>query len=150
MLVLTREFKKRLAATSTVAGAGAGADGVLVGVKVELFTTDIALDEDTLYGDLLIPTYPGYAPVTVTWAGIYERADGAFLVTGQLIPWKMTDATIPTTVMGYALVDGTSVLLATERFDQQEDLVSADDAIVFAPQVAFGADGDWGTAVRAA
>lgn len=110
--------------------------GSLVGVVANLFTNDVAVDEDTIAADLTAATYTGNGTEAVTFNAVSESDDGVLEVVGIAGEFRPTDAVIPEMVYGYWLVNGAGVFLGAGRFDDGPlPMESALDSIIITPRL---------------
>lgn len=137
MIVTTEKLDQDIADFSTLA-ATTGTDPKLKGAKCILFTNTPALTKDSVVGDLTQPTFPGYASAVVTWSVAKRDDAGNISVDSGLMKFQMSDATVPTIVKGYGIVDSAgTTLLAAETFDAPVDLTDALSICAFVIDLSF-------------
>lgn len=135
--------------TTAVTEAMPSSSGFLVNAKLILYTNAIGLARNTTVDQLEQPTYTGYEPQTITWTSGQSENDGSYSLVGNLIKFQMDDEDVPTTAVGYGITNssGTDLFLA-EEFDEEQLLVTVDDAVSLVPKVCIGIpDTDFGSAV---
>lgn len=135
-LILTDALKKDLLLDALASAVAGPHTGPLVGLLAILFTNDIPVTQDTELSELVQPAYAGYAPKAVTWGVPIKRTDDAWGVDSNLLTWQMGDSATTTDILGWGLITpgGSPVLMAVEKFDAVQGLVTADDALVFVGQ----------------
>ena len=141
MFVWTEYLQQELAVDACDHVASGDFDGVLHGAKVRLFTNNMVPSKDTLVGDLTVPTYSGYADVVASFGAPVRRDSGGIATQGAVCSFAMPDATVPTSVYGYAIIDASTPakLLGVEMFPGgRRDLADALDIISLVPEIAFG------------
>lgn len=147
MFIPTRLLYQQLLVDALSTVTAGDFSGVLVGCKIGLFlNVAFTPTEDTVIGDLNVPTYPGYALQLAVFGTPYHRQLGGFATNSARLIFKMNDATVPTLVYGYFVVDGATPakLLGVEVLAAPLALNSADDAAVIVGEIAAGGP-DWGT-----
>jgi len=96
---------------------------------------------DTAVGDIVAPTFSGYAPIDSGTPGVWDIDPSTGNIVFTLPPpaggfrWVTTDAdNLPQTIFGYAIFDeGPGLLLATALFDAPIVLTDANQLIVLPP-----------------
>jgi hypothetical protein len=144
MNVMTEAFFRGLVNDAKAHVSSGSRDSALYGAKLGLFTNALMLSSQMLLADLVIPTYPGYAAVAVTWSSVFRKQNRGYATQSQLAEFQMDDDTTPTTVVGAFVVaaDNTTLLWA-ELFDTPVQLVTADDAVVYTAEMECG-NNTWG------
>ena len=115
--------------------------GILKVAKAVLFTNNIIPTATTLYADLTLPTYAGYAAQVCTFGAAYRRNEGGFATNSLFLKWQMSDAVVPSIIYGVGITDGggTPKLLSCELFaDGPITLLDALDAFYTSTQIAIG------------
>lgn len=76
--------------------------GALLGLKVDLYQSNVAITPNTLLATLVaqIATFGGYAQGVVTWDLPSLDGTGAVVVVGNLTVWRPTDAVTPNNIFG--------------------------------------------------
>jgi len=92
--------------------------GVLLGLKVDLFSNDIIPNRDTDPADLDVATYAGYAQATATWTAASISDDGhPEIVSNQMI-FRPTGSSGSTVAYGlYCTTDPGGIVAFMARFD---------------------------------
>jgi hypothetical protein len=140
VFIFSRHFWLTVLGALTARPAAALAVGNMI-----LYTNTLVPGPDNVYGDLVQPTYPGYAPQAFTLTGPYTAGTGPLWLRLSGLLWQMSDATTPTTVQGAALVDSANNIIAVGNFSRPYNLVLATDALVVAGELLFGVSGQVGT-----
>lgn len=100
--------------------------GELHAVKMGLYTNVFTPDKATPLASFIQPTYPGYALQTVVWGPVSRNPNGQISSTSGILPFQMSDATVPTTVEGIIVTDTAgAVLILSAKFDTPQQLVDA-------------------------
>lgn len=113
-LIETQDAQLARATVDTIAG------GSLLGLKVDLFQTDVPVLPSTPLADYLaaIADFVGYAQKTVTWGTPSVSADGTVEVIGTMSAWRPTNAVTPNVIYGLFARDTTAAdLYYAARFD---------------------------------
>lgn len=121
-MVTTTEVWDDAALTALVAGANLLGSAARAG----LFTNTPTIGKDLTIGDLVEPTYAGYARKNlVMGAPFRDPARGIASLAGALT-WKMDDALVPTIVTGIFYTYGAGPdLLGVEMFNTPQALTDA-------------------------
>jgi len=117
---------------------GVGAAGLLDGAKVVLFVNTPALGPDTLYSDLTIATFTGYAASTaIVWVAPGDSSETQLpVVYGDAKTFTCSGDPLDNTVTGYAIVDKSvaPVLLAAALLATPE-VIGDGSFLVLLPRV---------------
>jgi hypothetical protein len=114
--VWTEHFSQQVLVNAEAPVVSPGLAGVLAGAKIELFTNAIGLTSRTVYADLTVPTYSGYAPKNATFGAPYRRQEGGIAVNSAYVTFSEASTITPTQVYGFMCTDGATppVLLFAE------------------------------------
>lgn len=130
--------------------AGQAKDLEVIGADfryVVLFQNDIEVTPNTVYGDLTLADFGGYAPQLITWGAVRKDECRSEMLAVPMV-FTATGTPLPQTIYGYAIIDsisgplpGTTVLRA-HRFECPKTLKHAGDSVVVQPgEVATGCCG---------
>jgi hypothetical protein len=115
--------------------AATGAKGPLNDAHVGLFTGQPSLDPGTVVGDLVEPTYAGYARQALdpaAWEPPSVQTDGSVATMNcGCIHFRMTDNLAPTSITGVFLADAAGPggnLLASGALDSPYALIATDQS----------------------
>jgi hypothetical protein len=126
-MLTTSEVFDEAALTALVAAATVlGAD-----LKAGLYTNSIAPSKVLTIGDMVEPTYAGYARQLVVMATPFRDPQNGIAALAAGLTWKMSDALVPTTVLGIFYTSGAGPsFMGIEPFANPIALVDAIDAFV--------------------
>lgn len=115
-------------------------NGALASVKVGLFSTNFALDGDTLLTDLGESSFGGYArSAVVTWGDVHFSSETqTYYISGQKVTFSCTSNTAQQQVYGWFLAtnEGYPILVCSEKFTSSE-LPDTGDVIEVVPRFAL-------------
>jgi hypothetical protein len=123
------------------------AGGAYSGCKVGLVAGPLVPSKNTVLADIQEPTYPGYAQQAVTaWTPAYVGGTGIPQADGGDFLFQMTDASTPTTVYGFFLVQPAATgppvvpayLVETFMFTAPQPLATPDDGVSCDVTVLYG------------
>jgi hypothetical protein len=100
--------------------------GELHAVKMGLYVNAFTPTPASPLSSFTQPTYPGYALQSIVWGPVSRNPAGLISSTSGILPFQMSDATLPTTVIGVIIVDTAgAVLILSAAFPTPLTLVDA-------------------------
>ena len=139
--VWTEYFEQQLLVDATTVVSSGSFHGAISAAQIEIFTNNFAIGPKTVYSDLTVPTYTGYAPITAAFAAPFRRREGGIAVNSAFVKFQQASTPTATTVYGIMITDGGSPpkLLAAEIIPGGPIALIDDlDALSVSAQLAIG------------
>lgn len=110
--------------------------------KVALFKNDVAIDQDTVLGDLDEADFPGYARQTVVW-GTPALVLDRYQVSAVGVTFTQDEDDDPQTIYGYYLPwtagGGSGQMMYVVKFETPITMENNGDFIDISPKLSLGA-----------
>lgn len=142
MLVTTNAFDKKVLDGLIASVTSGDYAGPLVGCKMGLFTNPITPSKNTLYADLTVATFTGYALVALTYSAELTDGAGVQQLVSNLCNFRATGTPASEVLYGYFITDGnvSPVLYGLETFPSPIVVSVAGNGVSVVSPIAYAGD----------